>query len=190
MKPVILLGICGSLRANSSNRALLEVAATLVPAGVTLSICEMIGTLPLFRPDQPEPAPTAVLRFREALAAADAVITASPEYAHGITGGLKNALDWVVASGEFSEKPVAVPNTSPSSRHAHEALVEILTTMDARVVPEASSRIPLPSMRTTRDEIAADAGLCGSIRSMLEAIVAAIPCQDRQTCRPIPKGLE
>ena len=150
--PKRILALCGSLRTGSSNQALLEVAATLLPPGVT-HFHQGLGDLPLFRPDAQE-TPTPVQLLQDALSAADAVIIASPEYAHGITGTLKNALDWVVASGEFSGKPVAIPNTSFSSHHAHAALIEILRTMDARVIDSASGRIPLPGSRITREEIA------------------------------------
>jgi len=161
-----ILGLCGSLRTASSNRALLEVAATLVPDDVEFVIHEGFGDFPLFRPDRDE-TPAPVQAFRDALRAADAIFVASPEYAHGITGSMKNALDWVVASGEFSGKPVAVPNTSFSSHHAHAALVEILKTMDTRVIGSASERIPLPGSRITREEIAADPMLTGLIRAAL-----------------------
>ncbi|BCU77626.1 NADPH-dependent FMN reductase [Luteolibacter sp. LG18] len=171
--PVRILGLCGSLRTGSSNRALLEVAAGLAPDGVSFIIHDGLGDLPLFRPDVTE-VPAVVARFQQGLAAADAVWIASPEYAHGITGCLKNALDWVVASGEFSSKPVAAPNTSYASRHAHESLIEILATMDARVVAPASIRIPLPGSRITRAEILADEMLCELTRSSLEELVDAL----------------
>ncbi|MGC4014164.1 MAG: NADPH-dependent FMN reductase [Luteolibacter sp.] len=167
-----ILGICGSLRSHSSNRALLEVAAMLVPSHVTLEIHEGFGEFPLFRPDATEE-PEAVRTFRQALATADAVIIASPEYAHGVTGSLKNALDWVVASGEFSGKPVAIPNTSFSSHHAHAALMEILRTMDAQLIETASGRIPLPGSRITREEIASDPLLSGLIRETVERLLTA-----------------
>lgn len=167
-----ILGLCGSLRANSSNRELLEVAAALIPDGVEFVLHEGFADFPLFRPDAGDAA-SPVLRFREALMAADAVLIASPEYAHGITGCLKNALDWVVASGEFSGKPVAVPNTSFSSHHAHASLMEILKTMDARVIDSASGRIPLPGSRVTREEIAADPALVGLIRETVFQLLDA-----------------
>ena len=174
MPHLTFLGLCGSLRVGSSNRALLEVAADLVPEGGRLVLHDGLGDLPLFRPDATEPAPEAVLRFRAAVAEADGVIIASPEYAHGITGVLKNGLDWVVASGEFSGKPVAVPNTSLASHHAHGSLVEILLTMDARVVASASGRIPLPSLRITRREIAGDPEMAPLLREMMTELVAAV----------------
>ena len=115
-----------------------------------------------------------VLAFRSALAMADAVMIASPEYAHGITGVLKNALDWVVGSGEFSGKPVALINASLRSVHAHESLTEIIRTMDATIIPEASLRIPLPGNRISAEEISADPLLCGLLETALQALISVV----------------
>lgn len=173
MKHITILGICGSLRVGSSNRALLAAASKLAPDGTSFVIHDGLGSLPLFDPDLADSPPESVLDFRAALAMAEAVMIASPEYAHGITGVLKNALDWVVGSGEFSGKPVAPINSSLRSFHAHESLIEILRTMDSRVIPDAPVRIPLPSHRTTENEISADALLTNSLEKMLDALVEA-----------------
>ena len=84
-----------------------------------------------------------VARLRRELIAADAVVIASPEYAHGVTGVLKNALDWMVGNESFVDKPVAVFNASPRAVHADAALREILSTMSARVVGEACIAVPV-----------------------------------------------
>jgi len=173
MREIRILGICGSLRAVSSHRSLLSVVAGLLPAGVTFEISDAIGNLPLFNPDLADTAPESVLHFRGEITAADAVFIASPEYAHGITGTLKNALDWIVGSGEFSGKPVAALNASPRSFHAHESLLEILRTMDARVIAEASIRIPLPSSRATEQEISNDARLTKLLEEAVRELTGA-----------------
>src|SRR5438128_346539 len=101
-----VLAISGSLRRASSNRALVNAAALLAPAGVEVAVWQQLEHLPAFNPDldteQPLPA---VTDFRTALQKCDAVLISSPEYAHGVPGVLKNALDWVVGSGEFLDKP-------------------------------------------------------------------------------------
>lgn len=174
MKAITILGISGSLRAKSSNRAVLEVASGLTPAGVVLQVDEGIGTLPLFNPDLTDTVPHPVSEFRRRLASADAVLIASPEYAHGITGAMKNALDWVVGSGEFSGKPVAVINTSFRSFHAHESLMEIIRTMDARLIPEASIRVPLPGKQTTGDDISNDPAMVRLVNEILSHLTKSI----------------
>ncbi|MCX6614342.1 MAG: NAD(P)H-dependent oxidoreductase [Acidobacteria bacterium] len=96
---------------------------------------EGLGELPHFNPDlDVEPFPQAVLRWREALTAADGVVISSPEYAHGVPGVLKNALDWVVGSGEFMYKPVVLVDLGGRSEFVYVQLAEILRTMMAQVV--------------------------------------------------------
>src|SRR4051812_8583392 len=136
-----LLTVSGSLRAGSSNSALLVAAARVAPAHVTVTAYDMLAAIPAFNPDLEEgsaPLPGAVAHWRGALAAADAVLFSSPEYAHGIPGALKNALDWIVGSSEFVGKPVGVLSASAASQFAHPQLVEVLTVMSATVVPGAT----------------------------------------------------
>ena len=142
-----LIGISGSLRTASLSTALLRTAATLTPYGVGLAIYEGLGGLPHFNPDLDTNAlPLAVADFRSQLNSSAGVIISSPEYAHGVPGVLKNALDWLVASGEFYEKPVALFSASPRARFAQASLAETLTVMTARLIPEAflnSSPFPM-----------------------------------------------
>lgn len=153
-----VLAISGSLRAASTNSALLRAAAAAAPEGVTVTVFagldgRGVGSLPPFNPDEDsDPALPAVRDFRDALAAAEAVVIACPEYAHGVPGALKNALDWVVASGEMVDKPVALLHASSRSSYAREALTEILTVISARLIDEASVTVPL--MGKTPEEAA------------------------------------
>src|ERR1700730_7815224 len=107
-----ILAISGSLRQRSLNTALIRSAVHLTPQGMEIDVYEGIGNLPLFNPDLEGVEPSVVLDFRAQLKQSSGVLISSPEYAHGITGVLKNALDWVVGSGEFVEKPVCLINTS------------------------------------------------------------------------------
>jgi chromate reductase, NAD(P)H dehydrogenase (quinone) len=133
-----IIGISGSLRTDSLSTALLNAAAALSPRYVKLMVYDGIGKLPHFNPQlDKEPAPPAVSDFRSQLKSSAGVVIATPEYAHGIPGALKNALDWLVASGELYEKPVALFSPSPYSLFAHASLVETLTVMMARLIPDA-----------------------------------------------------
>nr|HEX4318634.1 NAD(P)H-dependent oxidoreductase [Kofleriaceae bacterium] len=98
---VALLGICGSVRAASLNRALLVAVGESLPAGATLTMAGGLDALPIFNSDLPDP--PGVVALKAAIAAADAVVFAVPEYNYSIPGGLKNALDWV------SRPPAASP---------------------------------------------------------------------------------
>ncbi len=135
-----VLAISGSLRTGSSNATLLRAAAELAPAGMSIEVWDGLGGLPHFNPDLDEgDAPASVRDFRRLLASADAVILSSPEYAHGMPGSLKNALDWLVSDGTLVGKPVLIITTAPTrGEFAHAQLVEVLTTMQWNVLADAS----------------------------------------------------
>jgi chromate reductase len=100
------LGICGSARRSSLNRALLVAVGETLPPGATLAIYDEVGALPIFSSDVPDP--PAIVALKTAIAEADAVVFAVPEYNYSIPGGLKNALDWVSrppASSPMRGKP-------------------------------------------------------------------------------------
>lgn len=167
-----IAALSGSLRRQSVNTALLQEIAARAPDGVTVEILSL-EALPLFNPDlEPDP-PHAVAAFRGCIAAADALIIASPEYAHGVSGVIKNALDWLVASEDFAGMPVAVLNAAPRAHHADAALREILSTMTARIVEKASVTVPLPD--------AAPFHLAG--REMLTDALAALVTAARRPLR-------
>jgi len=167
-----ILAISGSLRAHSSNAALVRAAAALAPAGMEFGFYEeQMGNLPLFNPDLDGP-PT-VKEFRALLGAADGVLISCPEYAHGIPGALKNALDWIVSSGELEGKPVVLIVASPSGGPwAQASLTPTLEVMGARLVVNVS----LTFARTQIDGRGnvSDPDIARSLRTSLEALAAAI----------------
>ncbi|WP_298254407.1 NAD(P)H-dependent oxidoreductase [Bradyrhizobium sp.] len=105
-----LLAISGSLRAASYNKAVLVAAKRLAPAGVDIDPFDGIGKLPYFNSDfeTPEHLPEAVSAFRQIIGATDGLLISSPEYARGVSGVMKNALDWLVGGGVRS-----LPGFSP-----------------------------------------------------------------------------
>jgi chromate reductase, NAD(P)H dehydrogenase (quinone) len=135
-----ILGIAGSLRVGSYNRQLLRLAMENLPAGVELTAWEGLRDLPAFDEDDERTPSLAVAGFRAAVAAADAVLIATPEYNGSIPGALKNALDWGSrpgATSAFRGKPVAVIGASPGSfggLWAHAETRKVLGLMGARVV--------------------------------------------------------
>jgi NAD(P)H-dependent FMN reductase len=131
-----VLAIPGSLRATSSNAALLRAAARVAPAGTELVMFDGLAGLPHFSPDlDVEPLPRPVATLRAQIAAASALAISSPEYAHGMPGSLKNALDWLVSATEPLGKPVLLISASPSgAAHAHAQLLEVLRTMSLPVI--------------------------------------------------------
>lgn len=151
-----VLAVAGSLRAASINAAFCRAAARL--AGVHLQdrlqvqVFGGLGELPPFNPDLETDPPAAVRHWREQVDRADALLIASPEYAHGVSGVMKNALDWLVSFEGFVHKPVAVVNTSPRAHHACDALLETLRTMSATIVADASVTLPLLGSPCTTEE--------------------------------------
>jgi chromate reductase, NAD(P)H dehydrogenase (quinone) len=135
--PTKILAISGSLRARSINTALLRAAAAAAPPGIEVSLCQSVGCLPLFNPDLEASDPAPVRRLREQIIGANALLIACPEYAHGVPGAMKNALDWMVGNEAFVHKPVGLINAAARATHAQAALREIVTAMSARVVEGA-----------------------------------------------------
>ncbi|MEP9387324.1 NADPH-dependent FMN reductase [Mesorhizobium sp. KR9-304] len=123
------LGLSGSLRAVSTNSALLLAMRDCAPDGCRLEIYDGLGKLPIFNPDD-EQTPTAeVLRLADLVGRSDGIVIACPEYAHGVPGGLKNALDWLVSGEAAVGKPAMLVHASPRSLTSRTALREILNTM-------------------------------------------------------------
>ena len=162
-----ILAISGSLRATSINTVLLRAVARLAPADVTVTLCKGLGDIPLFNPDIEASDPPAVASLRAQIVAADALIIASPEYAHGITGVMKNALDWMVGCEAFVHKPVALLNASPRAVHAQASLKEIVTMMSARVVEKASITLPILGSKLDEDGMVAHAEISSALRGAL-----------------------
>jgi chromate reductase, NAD(P)H dehydrogenase (quinone) len=171
---VRVLAISGSLRAASINTALLSAAVALSPDSVEIKLYQGLNDLPHFNPDLEEAKLPSVIDFCAQLQGADAILICSPEYAHGVPGVLKNALDWVVGSGEFMGKPVALINASPRATHAHACLIETLTTMDAHVVAEACITLPLLGRGLNALSIAADPDIALALRTALITLTSAV----------------
>jgi chromate reductase len=162
-----IVGLCGSLRRSSANLKLLELAAALAPE---VEVWLGIGGLPHFNADLEEPAPDAVREFRARLAAADAVLISTPEYAHSIPGVLKNAIDWVVSSGELNTKTVGV---IAGGEGAAQAIRQVLGAVDARV-PDGAFAVVRPGKQPINDEHRAQ------VAAVMKALRAGAACSPAQ----------
>lgn len=167
-----ILALSGSLRAASENTRLLHALTRLTPAGMEVVVYAGLGEVPLFNPDIEFPNPPAVAALRCAINAADAVIIASPEYAHGVSAVIKNALDWMVGNESFVHKPVALINASPRAIHAYQSLRETVTMMSANVIDPACITLPIPLTNLTEEEIVQHSSLSVVLIAMLEALKA------------------
>lgn len=173
---VRLLTVSGSLRAVSANGAVLDAIAALAPAHVVVTRFAGLADLPAFNPDLdgegavPSPA---VRAWRAAIASTDCLVVCSPEYAHGVPGALKNALDWLVSGPDVPGLPVAVINATTRAEIAHASLIETLRTMSARVVGEASVRLPLAPAHRTAEAILADPNAAAMLADALDRLLGA-----------------
>lgn len=150
-----ILALCGSLRKASSNLALLEAARRFAPANVEVVIAAPLDRLPHFNPDlDVDPAPDPVALWRSEVAGAQAVVICSPEYAFSIPGTLKNALDWLVSSGELYDKPLALITASPNHGGAARAQAHLIDTLKAQQVAFVeTANVIVPFVRKRFDQL-------------------------------------
>lgn len=177
---MLLFAFSGSPRPGSAVGHLLRVAAAVAPAGTDVEIYEGLLDLPLFSPDLDgpgAPAPPAVAALRQALARAGAVLLATPEYAYGMPGSLKNALDWLVSAGSFYGKPTGVLSASPSEAGGAKARAGLLLTLGAlgaAVVPAASFAVPFVRARLDVAGALTDKALAARLGAAVAALAAAL----------------
>ena len=164
-----LLALSGSLRAISTNTALLHAFADIAPDGIIVEIFDGMGDLPLFSPDLEADTPDSVLRLAEKVAECDGILIACPEYAHGIPGAFKNALDWLVSRFEIPGKPVMLVHASTRSAYLRDHLREVLKTISCRLYPGPDFEVHLikKEPQEVRDFLAAPE-MRAAMRSKLE----------------------
>jgi NAD(P)H-dependent FMN reductase len=132
-----ILGISGSLSEGSANYTILKQLNEITGNEIDFIIYNGIAQLPHFNPSaDTQPAHTEVEKLRNALRTADGVVICTPEYAFGVPGSLKNALDWTVSSGEFVNKPLALITASLSGEKAQAALLQTFTALSANITEE------------------------------------------------------
>ena len=174
-----VLGIAGSLRRDSFNRKLLANAVEMLPADATLEIWDGLGDVPPYNEDLEDPAPEGVVRLRDALTGADALLIATPEYNHSIPGQLKNAIDWAsrpTATNALRAKPAAVVGTSTGGFGAVWAQAEtrkILRATGARVV-EAELALGFAGRRFDPEGRLVDDDVREQLRDVVAQLVAEV----------------
>jgi chromate reductase len=176
-----VLLISGSLRQGSTNTATVRTAQAVAPVGVITSIYMGMGSLPHFNPDddrEGEPVDSAVADLRAHVAAADAIVICTPEYAGALPGALKNLLEWTVGDGGTYRKPVAWINVSgpaapTGGADAHDSLRKVLSYVHAEVIEAACIRLPLTCDAIGIDATITDAPAREQIAAMLSTLTAA-----------------
>jgi len=175
MKAINILAISGSLRSNSSNNTIINIIAGMAPEGVQITTYKSLADLPHFNPelDNDDP-PASVNGFRSLLKGADGVLICAPEYAFGVPGSLKNALDWTVSSGEFVDKPTALITASSSGNYAHASLLLTLGAITAKVDEEATLLIQFIRSKVNSDGEVTDTVVLDSMQRVLQALLKNI----------------
>lgn len=165
-----LAALCGSLRQGSLNAALIDAVARQD----RFEVLRVSTVLPPFTPDDADDAPPEVLAFRAALRSADAILIATPEYAMGIPGVLKNAIDWTVGSCEFAHRPTALITCTASGEIAHPAMIEVLRVLEAGLTEATMLLMPHNRAKLRADGSFIDADAERQVRDVIDALAAAI----------------
>jgi chromate reductase, NAD(P)H dehydrogenase (quinone) len=177
MNEIKILGIVGSTRQGSYNRLALEAARELVPAGVVLDLIELHG-MPYFEQSIAQEAPAPVLRFKQRVLAADAILFSTPECNHAVPGSLKSAIDW--ASGShcaWQNKPAGIICASVgklATGRAQHHLRRLLATLNMPIVNQPATMNGNAEQRFGPDGKLTDEPTRQSIRELLVALVELV----------------
>ena len=170
-----VLAIPGSTRKNAANHSLVKAIADLTVNKLSVTLFDAIAGLPHFNPDDAaDNVPEAVIQFRQLLNNADGVIICTPEYAHGVPGTLKNAIDWTVSSGEFSHKPVLLITASTDGKSGHHAMLETLCVLEAKNIDELQLLIPFARTKVNSDNKITDEKTLADVKEILEKFIQTI----------------
>jgi NAD(P)H-dependent FMN reductase len=183
---VRILLVSGSLRGGSTNSALLRTAAEVAPDGVETLGYDGMGALPHFNPDDDAegvPVDPRVGELRAAVAAADALLISTPEYAGALPGSFKNLLEWTVGDAGLYRKPVAWVNASgpaapTGAADAHDSLRKVLGYVSAEIVEDACARIPLTRASVGEDGSVADAEARELVGEILRTLALHVAVAD------------
>jgi chromate reductase len=170
-----ILAISGSLRTGSFNHTILRFLGGLAPQGLRYTIYDGLAQLPHFDPglDNDEP-PEMVTTFRNLITEADGIIICTPEYAYGIPGSLKNALDWTVSNGSLVDKPFALITASTGGENAHAALLLVLGALSANLLKDATLLISFIRSKMDGDGNITDEKTRESLSAGFNALLKAL----------------
>lgn len=164
-----ILAIPGSLRSNSSSHLILKAIISFAPTGTQVEVYDGLVKLPHFDDAQKEP--VEVIEFKDKVRTANSVIICTPEYAFGIPGSLKNALDWTVGSGEFVDKPVGLITASSVGDKGHSAMLLVLSAISAKVIKDATLLISAVRSKIAADGTIIDTELLNVLRKVIPSMV-------------------
>lgn len=169
-----IFAISGSTRENSTNLGLIKAISGLYSDRLEIKIFQGLSEIPHFNPDLDNGSPPkAILDFRKQLNEADGILICTPEYAMGVPGSLKNAIDWTVSSMEFSQKPVALITASSSGKNTHLSLMETLKVIESDI-PD-SSQLLISFVKTkVKDDKITDPDTLEHVKSLVDSLILTI----------------
>ncbi len=180
MNEITIVGIVGSQRQASSNRAALRLAQQLVPTGARLDLLELCG-IPFFDRRCAHLPPAAVVGFRQRIDQADALLFATPECIHGVPGGLKSAIDWAAqpfSTAAWQGRPAAVISAASGSLVASRAQQHLQQLLERLEIPLVKSSVLIAG--SAEAPFAADGRLAHEpARQFLRTLLAALVLQVR-----------
>jgi len=165
-----VLAISGSTRAKSTNLNYIQAISDLAADLFYVEVFHGLLNIPAFNPDDDVDNPPPVIKeFRDQLRNADGVLICTPEYAMGVPGSLKNAIDWTVSSMEFSQKPVALITASLSGLKGHAALLETLYVIESRITASTGLVISFAKTKISHDCKITDEATLTEVKKLIEA---------------------
>jgi chromate reductase, NAD(P)H dehydrogenase (quinone) len=163
-----VLAICGSTRINSTNLSFIKAIQALTQEKWEMKIFSELAEIPHFNPDlDHEPAPKQVAAFRNLLRSVDGILICTPEYAMGVPGTLKNAIDWTVSSMEFSHKPTALITASSVGQKGHASLLETLKVIESEMSEQTQLLISFAKTKINSSYTIIDDKTFGQVQQLI-----------------------
>jgi chromate reductase, NAD(P)H dehydrogenase (quinone) len=165
-----ILAISGSTRKDSTNHHLINAITEITRGSMAILPYQQFSVLPHFNPDLSEEAGTEVNDFRDLIRQSDAILICTPEYAHGVPGSLKNAIDWTVGTSDFSGKIVMLITASSAGKYSHLSLLETLRVIEAIVPPDLQLLIPFAKTKIHENGSITDSQTMAEVKASLNKL--------------------
>ncbi|MES2881963.1 MAG: NADPH-dependent FMN reductase [Bacteroidota bacterium] len=170
-----VIAICGSTRQNSINHSLIQAIVALSAERLDITVFNGIANLPQFNPDNDgEHVADAVADFRQQINDVDGIIICTPEYAHGVPGALKNAIDWTISSSQFPHKATMLITAATDGSFAHNALLETLKTIEAKNIHNLQLVISFAKTKINNNNQITDGETLHEVESLLTRFVQTL----------------
>ncbi len=175
MRKKNVLAILGSTRKSSTNHNLIKAIAELSAETLNVTVFNGIANLPQFNPDHDgKNVVSEVADFRQKVNDADGVLICTPEYAHGVPGTLKNAIDWTISSGEFPHKPTMLITASTDGSYGHKALLETLKAIEAKNIDNLQMVIPFAKTKISVDNKITHEATLADVEALITAFIRTL----------------